>query len=122
MAAKTKNLNFYKWLECTSFLFDFVVSSEDWNGDNACAWVLPTAAFGTQKELSKPKDDCNESNRDISNMIGKYMYIYVWFRFRFMVFNTTVNNISDISWQLVLLVEETRKPLTCRPSLPNFIT
>ena len=25
----------------------------------------------------------------------------------FMVFNTTFNNISDISWQLVLLVEET---------------
>jgi hypothetical protein len=106
-AAKTKNLNFYKWLECISFLFDFVVSSEDWNGDNY--YVLPTAAFGTQKELSKPKDDCNKSNRDVSNMIGKYMYIHVWFKF--MVFNTTVNNISDISWRLVLLVEETRKPL-----------
>jgi hypothetical protein len=50
-----------------------------------------------------------KSNRDVSNMIGKYMYIHVWFKF--MVFNTTVNNISDISWRLVLLVEETRKPL-----------
>ena len=29
---------------------------------------------------------------------------------RFMVFNATFNNISVISWQLVLLVEETRIP------------
>ena len=29
----------------------------------------------------------------------------------FMVFNTTVNNISVISWQSVLLVEETRVPV-----------
>ena len=43
-----------------------------------------------------------------------------------MVFNDTFNNISVISWQSVLLVEETggrqRKPLTCRKSLTNFIT
>jgi hypothetical protein len=32
----------------------------------------------------------------------------IWFRF--MVFNTTFNNISEISWQSVLLVEETCKP------------
>ena len=42
-----------------------------------------------------------------------------------MVFNTTFNNISAISWQSVLLMEETRvlgeKPLTCRKSLSNFI-
>ena len=30
--------------------------------------------------------------------------------FGFMVFNTTFNNISVISWQPVLLVEESRKP------------
>jgi hypothetical protein len=46
----------------------------------------------------------------------------VWF----MVFNATFNNISIISWQADLLVEETgvhrRKPLTCRKSLTNFIT
>ena len=30
----------------------------------------------------------------------------VWF----MVFNATFNNISGISWQIVLLVEETRVP------------
>jgi len=30
--------------------------------------------------------------------------------FRFIVFNATFNNISFISWQLVLLVEETRVP------------
>ena len=32
------------------------------------------------------------------------------FRFRFMVFNTTFNNISVILWRSVLLVEETRVP------------
>ena len=31
-------------------------------------------------------------------------------RVRVMVFNTTFNNISLISWQSVLLVEETRVP------------
>jgi hypothetical protein len=36
-----------------------------------------------------------------------------------MVFNATVNNISAISWQSVLLVE---KPPICRKSLTNFIT
>ena len=39
---------------------------------------------------------------------------YKWFcllpRFRFMVLNSTVNNISVISWQSVLLVEEIRVP------------
>jgi len=42
-----------------------------------------------------------------------------------MVFNTTFNNISVISWQSVLFVGETgvwRKPLTCHKSLTNFIT
>jgi hypothetical protein len=46
--------------------------------------------------------------------------------FKFMVFYATFNNISVISWQSVLLVEETlvirRKPPTCRKSLRNFIT
>jgi hypothetical protein len=32
------------------------------------------------------------------------------FRFRFMVFNATLNNISVISWWSVLLVEETGVP------------
>jgi hypothetical protein len=40
-----------------------------------------------------------------------------------MVFNATFNNISAISWQSVLLVEETGvpegKPLTCCKSLEN---
>ena len=43
-----------------------------------------------------------------------------------MVFNTTFNNISDISWRSVLLVVETRvvgeKPPTYCKSLTNFIT
>jgi len=42
------------------------------------------------------------------------------------VFNATLNNISVISWQSVLLEEETgvpgEKPLTCHNSLTNFIT
>jgi hypothetical protein len=44
---------------------------------------------------------------------------------RVMVFNATFNNISLISRQSVLLVEETRvpgeKPPTCRQQLINFI-
>jgi hypothetical protein len=43
-----------------------------------------------------------------------------------MVFNATFNNISAISWQPVLLVEETgllgEKQQTCRKLLTNFIT
>jgi hypothetical protein len=38
----------------------------------------------------------------------------------FMVFNATFNNISVISWQSVLLVEETGVP--GEKSLTNFIT
>jgi len=42
-----------------------------------------------------------------------------------MVFNTTFNNISVISWRSAILVEETGvpgvKPPTCRKSLTNFI-
>ena len=41
----------------------------------------------------------------------------------FMVFNATFNNISVISWQLVLLVKKNqRKSLTCHKSPINFIT
>jgi hypothetical protein len=44
----------------------------------------------------------------------------------FMVFNTSFNNISVISWQAVLLVKETgvpgENPPTCRKALTNFIT
>jgi len=40
-----------------------------------------------------------------------------------MVLNATFNYISVISWQSVLLVEETRrKPPTCRKSLTNNTT
>jgi len=43
-----------------------------------------------------------------------------------MVFNATFNNISVISWQSVLLVEEAgipgEKPPICRKSLTDFIT
>jgi len=47
-------------------------------------------------------------------------------RIRIMLFNDTFNNISVISWWLVLLVEETgvsgERPQTCRKSLINFTT
>jgi len=40
-----------------------------------------------------------------------------------MVFNATFNNISAISWQSVLLVEESGGPReNCRKSLTNFFT
>ena len=39
-----------------------------------------------------------------------------------MVFNDTVKNISAISWQSVLLVEDPKKTPPCRKSLTNFIT
>ena len=40
-------------------------------------------------------------------MVRLYSFIVL---FGFMVFNATLNNISVISWQSVLLVEETRVP------------
>ena len=47
-----------------------------------------------------------------------------WIRDRVMVFNTTFNNISVISWRSVLLVEKNgvpgKKPLTCRKSLKLY--
>jgi hypothetical protein len=39
-----------------------------------------------------------------------------------MVFNDTVKNISAISWQSVLLVEDPKKTPPCRKSLTNVIT
>ena len=36
-----------------------------------------------------------------------FFFTYIWARVRVMVFNVTFNNISLISWQSVLLVEET---------------
>jgi hypothetical protein len=39
-----------------------------------------------------------------------------------MVFNATLNNISVISWQFVLLVEETRLPgENHRPATPRHV-
>ena len=48
--------------------------------------------------------------------------VFVWFGW-FMVFNTTFNYISVISWHSVLLVEETgvqSEPPTCPKSLTNY--
>jgi hypothetical protein len=44
-------------------------------------------------------------------------FIVIYCRFRFMVFNTTFKNISVISWQSVLLVEETGVPRENHKSL-----
>jgi len=41
---------------------------------------------------------------------------------RFMMFNATFNNISVISWQSVLLMEETRVPGENHRPVANFIT
>ena len=46
--------------------------------------------------------------------------LYKIIRVRVIVFNTTFNNISVISWQSVLGGGNRRKPLTCRKSLANF--
>jgi hypothetical protein len=46
---------------------------------------------------------------DLSN-IYKNPIVFILLGFWFMVFNATFNNISVISWQSVLLVEETRVP------------
>jgi hypothetical protein len=54
-----------------------------------------------------------------------HMAFYSWLEVRVMVFNATFNNISVISLQSVLLVEETgelRENQTCCKSLTNFIT
>jgi len=51
----------------------------------------------------------------------KNVIIIVWYNVYGRGFRVTFNNISVISWQSVLLVEETRstqrKPPTCRKSL-----
>jgi hypothetical protein len=64
----------------------------------------------------------------ICKFLGCIRLLICWQISWSMVFNTNFNIISVISWQLVLLVEETgvpwtqRKPPTCRKSLTNFIT
>jgi len=50
--------------------------------------------------------DIISTSKIIYTTICVYINDYVWF----MVFITTFNNISVISWQLVLLVEKTRVP------------
>jgi hypothetical protein len=45
------------------------------------------------------------------NMAGTEWNFKMWFVVMVMVFNTTFNNISVISWPSVLLVEETRVPV-----------
>ena len=55
---------------------------------------------------------CTNYSHDYVFLILTYFILidiclYVWLRFRFMVFNATFNNISVIAWWLDLLVEET---------------
>jgi hypothetical protein len=53
---------------------------------------------------------CNYISNSVNNVVGV------------MVFNATFNNISVISWLLVLVAEETGVPGEFRKSLTNFIT
>ena len=46
----------------------------------------------------------------ITKVYTSYLLYFVANRFRVMVFNATFNNILIISWQSVLLMEETRVP------------
>ena len=55
-------------------------------------------------------------NKKIHNIF----HIIVYIVYSFMVLNATFNNISVISWQSVLLVEESGVP--GEKSLTNFIT
>ena len=60
-----------------------------------------------------------------SRVVSTWDLVFRYWHKGFMVFNTTFNNISVISRQSDLLVEETgvqRKQLTCRKSLTNVIT
>ena len=50
------------------------------------------------------------SNNNIQAFQPKTNLANKRFRFRLMVFNATFNNISVISWRLVLLMEESRVP------------
>jgi len=45
-----------------------------------------------------------------STTFSNIYYLRVWISVRVMVFNATFNNISAISWRLVLLMEETGVP------------
>ena len=69
-----------------------------------------------------PVDICISGMYSCNTMIKIYR---VRVRLRFMVFNSTYNNISVISWQSILLVVETRetrrKPPTCHKSLTNYV-
>ena len=59
------------------------------------------------KKAQKLKFLC-ERNDKVS--IFSWFVDWLYLRVRFMVFNTTFNNISVISWRSVLLLEETRVP------------
>jgi len=60
------------------------------------------------------------------SILNLHQFYLIKVRVRVMVFNATFSNISGISWQSVLLVEETgvpgNKPQTYHKSLTNFIT
>jgi hypothetical protein len=50
----------------------------------------------------------DDSERDDSKR--PHGLLHSWLKVRAMVFNATFNNISDISWQSIFLVEETEVP------------
>ena len=59
-----------------------------------------------------------------SSLITRYIRFYQNSGAMVMVFNTTFNNSSVISWIKVSFIDRgnQRKPLTCHKSLTNFIT
>ena len=87
------------WVQCCDVRYDFCIKM----------------MFGSS--LTLPPVVCRRAH------VLFTLFVLAWFII--MVFNATFNNISAISWQSVLLVEETgctwRKP-TCRKSQTSFIT
>ena len=55
-------------------------------------------------------DDADQAVYDTLNQVYHNKVCSYMLRFRFMVFNTTFNNISVISWRSDLLVEEIGLP------------
>ena len=73
------------------------------------------------------REESDNSNNDLENKTNYYNQIcFMGCIGLFMVFNTTFNNVSIISWQSVLLVEETgvhgENHWSVTSNWPNFIT
>ena len=75
-------------------------------------WTKKTMAY----DIGNPGPGLGQAQKCLCSQITmKYINSslvigMLWFEFRVIVLNDTFNNISDISWRLVLLVEETGVP------------